>query len=242
MGARCATALRSVACTLCATAPFIIALAAAAQPQPGLGPNDPRLAVDPAQPPWNAIGRFETSEGARCTGTLIGPRLVLTAAHCLVDEARGRFVPPGAARFVLGPTTLRAVSFRVGPGFIPARQEPWRADWAFVLLDTAPPGARPLPLLRDALLNGTALALPGWQHDRPGTLSIDHRCRVEGLATYGAQGLMMQHGCAGTFGSSGAPLLTRLDDGRWMVVGMQVKAALGARFGVAVPALALPAP
>ena len=63
-----------------------------------------------------------------------------------------------------------------------------------------------------------------------------------GIATYGTQGLLIQHNCAGTFGSSGAPILARGPDGRWAVLGVQSKAALGQRFGVAVPAFALPAP
>lgn len=218
--------------------------APAAQPQVGLDGADPRRAANPRQAPWNAVGRFETDEGARCTGALVGRRLVLTAAHCLVDEARGRLVAPRSAYFALGDgTTIRAASYRVGPGFMPAREEPWRADWAYVTLEAdAPALVRPLPLLREPPEAGRALALAGWQHDRPGVLSLDAGCRALGIATYGAQGLLIQHNCAGTFGSSGAPILTLDADGRWAIIGVQAKAALGARFGVAVPAFALPTP
>lgn len=223
---------------------LLAAASAAAQPQVGLDGTDPRRVVNPRQAPWNAIGRFETDEGARCSGALVGRRLVLTAAHCLVDEARGRLVAPPAAYFVLGDgTTIRAASYRVGPGFIPARQEPWRADWAFVTLASdAPALVRPLPLLREPPEAGRALALAGWQHDRPGQLSLDAGCRALGVATYGTQGLLIQHDCAGTFGSSGAPVLTLDQDGHWAIIGVQAKAALGQRFGVAVPAFALPSP
>lgn len=230
-------------CAALAAALLAWPMPAAAQPRPGLDGADPRRPVDARLSPWNAIGRFETDEGARCTGALIGPRLVLTAAHCLVDEARGRLVPPRSARFVLaGGEVLRVAGFRVGPGFIPARQEPWRADWAFVSLEADPPGVVPLPLLREPPDAGQPLALAAWQHDRPGELSLDAGCRAIGLATYGAQGLLIQHSCAGTFGSSGAPILTLARDGRWAILGVQAKAALGARFGVAVPAFSLPAP
>ena len=40
--------------------------------------RDDRLLVDNTQMPWRAIGSIDQS----CTGTLVGPNLVLTAAHC----------------------------------------------------------------------------------------------------------------------------------------------------------------
>lgn len=216
---------------------------ARAQPVPGLDGTDTRRPVNARAAPWNAIGRFEAAGEAGCSGVLVGPRLVLTAAHCLVDEARGRMLPASAARFTLADGTVRqGVSYRHGQGFIPARQEPWRADWAYVTLDAEVPGVQPLALLREPPSAGLPLALGGWQHDRPGVITADTGCRVIGTATYGAQGMVIQHNCAGTFGSSGAPILARGADGRWAILGVQAKAALGQRFGVAVPAFALPLP
>ncbi|MGB7242579.1 MAG: trypsin-like serine protease [Sulfitobacter sp.] len=37
---------------------------------------------------WEAVGRLDTKNGGFCTGTLIAPDLVLTAAHCVMTAAK----------------------------------------------------------------------------------------------------------------------------------------------------------
>ena len=38
---------------------------------------------------WAAVGRIDLGSKGFCSGTLIAPDVVLTAAHCLYDKATG---------------------------------------------------------------------------------------------------------------------------------------------------------
>ena len=110
-----------LALLLCFTLPAVAQM-------PGLNPGrDPRLPAPAAHPPWHAVALLEAEGIGICTGAMLAPAVLLTAAHCLKDAAGTALLLPTQIRVTLG-----------GP-----RRKAWRCVLALALiLPVKRPGPR----------------------------------------------------------------------------------------------------
>lgn len=189
---------------------------------------DRRIPVDPNAPPWNAVAKVQSNIGEHCSGVLIAPSTVLTAAHCLYNPRTRAMLQPLSLHVLFGYERgryrfHRLVSrFTLGAGFDGRTGRPQPSDWVRLELAEPVPIA-PLPFLSRVVPGGTTAALAGYNQDRAQLLLADLACHVLRTEILPSGGAFIVHDCEGTRGTSGGPLLVRQGDG-WAVLGINIAA------------------
>lgn len=183
---------------------------------------------------WEAVGRLNISGRNMCTGALIAPNLVLTAAHCLYDPNSGRAVNPKSIRFEAGLNGRYAKAARqvvkavVHPQYVfrPVGDAQVGHDLAVLRLDRPISTEHIQPFATSSqAARGDAVGVMSYSYEHRDRPNWQQPCHV--LARKGKTMVMT---CRVEYGASGSPVF-EVTPGRAprLVSVISAKAAMGNR-------------
>jgi protease YdgD len=190
---------------------------------------------------WDAVGKLILGKHGFCTGALIGPQLVLTAAHCLYDKTTGVQLQPDDIQFYAGWRNGRAMAYRTVSRAVThpdyrysAADKLDRVTADLALLELSQPIRLPSLMPFDigaTPFEGDVVGVVSYAKDRSEAPSIQKTCSV--LAGR-PETLVLS--CDVDFGSSGAPVFSVIDGVASVVSVISAKAEVdGRKVALAVP-------
>ena len=193
---------------------------------------------------WRGVGRVNVAGIKRrsmCTGTLIAPDLVLTAAHCLTHPKTGRPFPTGNVHFVAGwhkgesTGHSKAEALAIHPGWSgqkATRLEDLETDLALIRLADPLGSKSAVPFQIDRPpLPGDPLTLISYRRDRAHALTRQGDCPYRSII-----GQMLVLDCPVTYGASGSPIFFEEDGAQRVVAVLSAMGDNGAPQAYAVRA------
>ena len=183
---------------------------------------------------WEGVGRLNIGFTGMCTGALVSPRHVLTAAHCLYNPRTGNLIAPDDIEFLAGWRNGRASAYRDIRRAIPHPDYEYtgpegdlRVANDIALLELASPirlaNIQPFATA-DRPRKGSEVGVVSYAHDRADTPSLQEVCHV--LARQRGSLILS---CNVDFGSSGAPIFTEVDGEPRIVSVVSAKAMIRGR-------------